>query len=42
LAPVTLATRADEAGGPPFKFYELPNNLARTVELHVVEPKLSR
>jgi len=27
LAPVTLATRADEAGGPPSNFYENPDNL---------------
>jgi hypothetical protein len=27
LAPVTLATRADEAGGPPSKFYEITDNL---------------
>jgi hypothetical protein len=27
LAPVTLAPRADEAGGPPPKFHEVPGNL---------------
>jgi hypothetical protein len=27
LAPVTLAARADEAGGPPPKFYEHSDNL---------------
>ena len=28
MAPVTLATRADEAGGPPSKFYETSGNLS--------------
>jgi lipopolysaccharide/colanic/teichoic acid biosynthesis glycosyltransferase len=33
LAPVTLATRADEAGGPPpSKFYERRDNLLLDVE----------
>jgi hypothetical protein len=39
LAPVTLATRAGEAGGPPLKFYKLPDNLVATI---VLAPGLAR